>query len=68
MEYFLQYLDDLDDLYSVVGLVWEKFRRALLKLISSVMVVAVAVAGISLYGRDQSLTNGLGRVVHEIIA
>ena len=48
MEYFVQYLDDLDDLYSVVGLVWEKFRRALLKLISSVMVVAVAVAGISL--------------------
>ena len=38
MEYLLQYLDDLDDLYGVVGLVWEKFRRALLKLTSRVMV------------------------------
>ena len=34
MERFLQYLDDLDDLYGAIGLVWEKLRRTLLNLIS----------------------------------
>ena len=34
MERFLQYLDDLDDLYGAIGLVWETLRRTLLKLIS----------------------------------
>lgn len=48
MECFLQYLDDLDDLYGALGLVWEKLRRTLLKLISFAMVVAVAAGGISL--------------------
>lgn len=48
MECFLQYLDDLDDLYGALGLVWEKLRRALLKLTSFLMVLAVAAGGISL--------------------
>ena len=48
MECLLQYLDDLDDLYGAFGLVWEKLRRALLKLISLLMVLAVAAGGISL--------------------
>ncbi len=48
MECFLQYLDDLDDLYGAFGLVWEKLRRALLKLTSLLMVLAVAAGGISL--------------------
>jgi hypothetical protein len=48
MECFLQYLDDLDDLYGAFGLVWEKLRRALLKLTSFLMVLAVAAGGISL--------------------
>ena len=48
MECFLQYLDDLDDLYGALGLVWEKLRRALLKLTSVLMVLAVAAGGISL--------------------
>lgn len=45
MECLLQYLDDLDDLYGAVGLVWEKMRRTLLKLISLVMILAVAASG-----------------------
>jgi len=48
MECFLQYLDDLDDLYGAFGLVWEKLRRTLLKLISVLMVLAVGAGGISL--------------------
>ena len=48
MERFLQYFDDLDDLYGAIGLVWEKLRRALLNLISLLMVLAVAAGGISL--------------------
>lgn len=48
MEFLLQYLDDLDDLYGAAGLVWERLRRMLLRLISVVMVAGVAAAGIGL--------------------
>jgi hypothetical protein len=48
MEFLLQYLDDLDDLYGAFGLVWEKMRRNLLKLISFLMVLAVAGGAIAL--------------------
>ena len=48
MECFLQYFDDLDDLYGAIGLVWEKLRRTLLNLISLLMVLAVAAGAISL--------------------
>jgi len=48
MECFLQYFDDLDDLYGAFGLVWEKVRRNMLKLISFLMVLAVAAGGIFL--------------------
>ena len=46
MECLLQYLDDLDDLFGVAGLVREKLRRGLLKLIAAISVAAVAGAGI----------------------
>ena len=48
MELLLQYLDDLDDLYSALGLGWEKLRRILLRLFSIAMVSAVAAAAIGL--------------------
>lgn len=46
MECLLQYLDDLDDLFGIAGLVWEKLRRGLLKLLAMVMTTVVAAAGI----------------------
>ena len=48
MEFLLQYLDDLDDLYGVFGLVWEKVRRVLLRFVSIAMIAAVAAAAIGL--------------------
>lgn len=48
MEFLLQYLDDLDDLYGALGLVWEKMRRTLFKLISVAMVFAVLAGGVAL--------------------
>jgi len=48
MECFLQYLDDLDDLYGVVGLVWEHMRRAILKLLSLALILGVAASGVVL--------------------
>ena len=48
MECFLQYLDDLDDLYGAVGLVWEHLRRTLLKLVSLAMLLGVAASGVLL--------------------
>jgi ABC-type transport system involved in cytochrome bd biosynthesis fused ATPase/permease subunit len=48
MEFLLQYLDDLDDLYGAFGLVWERLRRALLRLLSIAMISTVAVAAIGL--------------------
>lgn len=48
MECLLQHLDDLDDLYGALGLVWERLRRTLLKALSATMVLAVAVAAVAL--------------------
>ena len=48
MECFLQYLDDLDDLYGAIGLVWEKMRRAILGLLSLTMLLAGAAGGVAL--------------------
>ena len=45
MECLLQYLDDLDDLFGIVGLVWERLRRAMLRLLAVLMATVVAGAG-----------------------
>ncbi len=46
MEYLLQSLDDLDDLYGALGLVWERVRRALLKLTYAVLLALVAAGAV----------------------
>lgn len=46
MECFLQYLDDLDDVFGVLGLVSERLRRALLKLLATLMLVGASGAGV----------------------
>ena len=46
MECLLQYLDDLDDLYGMFGLIRENLRRVLLKLLAALLVATVAAAGI----------------------
>ncbi len=48
MECFMQYLDDLDDLYGAVGLVWENLRRAVLGLITLTMLLTGAAGGVAL--------------------
>ena len=48
MEFLLQYLDDLDDLYGVFGLVWERLRRTIIKMASLGMLFAVAAGGVGL--------------------
>jgi hypothetical protein len=45
VECLLQYLDDLDDLFGIVGLVWERLRRAMLRLLAVLMATVVAGAG-----------------------
>lgn len=46
MECFLQYLDDLDDLYGMVGLINERLRRFFFTLVSYSLVAAGALAGV----------------------
>ena len=46
MEFLLQYLDDLDDLYGAFGLVWERLRRTVILLGYLAMLLAAAAAGI----------------------
>jgi hypothetical protein len=48
MEFLLQYLDDLDDLYGVFGLVLERLRRTIIKTASLGMLFAVAAGGVGL--------------------
>ena len=46
MECLLQYLDDLDDLFGAVGLLSERLRRGMLKLLTVIMATVVAAAGV----------------------
>lgn len=46
MERLLQYLDDLDDLYGMAGLVVERLRRVSYALFSYLLVVVGAAAGV----------------------
>ena len=48
MEILLQFLDDLDDFRGVLGLVWEKSRRVLFKILSLLLISVVAAGGIAL--------------------
>jgi hypothetical protein len=48
MEFLLQYLDNLDDLYGAFGLVRERLRRTIIKMASLGMLFAVAAGGIGL--------------------
>ncbi len=45
MERLLQYLDDLDDLYGMVGLINERLRRFIYTLFSYLILSAGAIAG-----------------------
>lgn len=45
MERFIQYLDDLDDLYGMVGLINERLLRISYTLLSCALLVAGPVAG-----------------------
>jgi hypothetical protein len=47
MEFLLQYLDDLDDLYGALGLVWENLRRASIALIA--ICALFATAGLAIW-------------------
>jgi hypothetical protein len=55
MERLLQYLDDLDDLYGMVGLIVERLRRFLYALFSYSLIGAGAAAGIWLALRHPPL-------------
>ncbi len=45
MERLLQYLDDLDDLYGMAGLVLERLRRFSYALFSYLLIIIGGVAG-----------------------
>jgi hypothetical protein len=45
MERFLQYLDDIDDIFGMAGLVVERLRRFTLTLFSWLLILGGAVAG-----------------------
>ena len=46
MERLLQYLDDLDDLYGMVGLIVEKLRRFCVAAFSCLLIAIVAASGV----------------------
>ncbi len=46
MERLIQYLDDLDDLIGMIGLVAERIRSLFVALLSCASIIAVAVPGV----------------------
>jgi hypothetical protein len=48
MECLLQYLDNLDDVWGALGLLWERIRGTLLGLFRFTAVLAASLGGIGL--------------------
>lgn len=46
MERLIQYLDDLDDLFGMIGLVAERIRNLFVALLSCASLIVVAVPGV----------------------
>ncbi len=67
MECFLQYLDDLDDLYGALGLVWENLRRAVLGLFTLTMLLAGAAGGVALALAHAPIALATGTVLFVIL-
>ena len=67
MECFLQYLDDLDDLYGAFGLVWERLRRAILGLFTLTMLLAGAAGGVALALAHAPIALATGTVLFVIL-
>ena len=67
MECFLQYLDDLDDLYGALGLVWERLRRAILGLFTLTMLLAGAAGGVALALAHAPIALATGTVLFVIL-
>ena len=67
MECFLQYLDDLDDLYGAFGLVWERLRRAIIGLFTLTMLLAGAAGGVALALAHAPIALATGTVLFVIL-
>jgi len=48
MERLVQLLDDLDDLFSMVGLISERLRNAILSVVSACTLLTIQVGGVLL--------------------
>ena len=55
MERLIQWLDDLDDLVYMVGLVGERFRRGLRSFLMTGFLLTIQIGGILLALRHQQL-------------
>jgi hypothetical protein len=67
MECLLQYLDDLDDLYGAFGLVWERMRRGLLKLVTLAMLMIGAAGGVALALANPPIALATGTMLFVIL-
>ena len=63
MECFLLYLDNLDDLYGAIGLVWEDVRNGILLVVSALLMVIVAAAAFLLAWSNPALALGVATLL-----
>jgi len=67
MERFLQYLDDLDDLYGIAGLLVEKVRRLMITLSFYALAATAAIAGIWLALLHPPIAGAIGTLLFVIL-
>ena len=63
MERLLQWLDDLDDLVYMAGLVGERFRRALKSLLMTGFVLSIQIGGVLLALRHPPLAMAMAMLL-----
>ena len=67
MERLLQYLDNLDDLFGVLGLLWEQTRRAIGLLLASGIVIVAAATGVWLALLHPPIAGAISTVLFVIL-
>ena len=63
MERLIQWLDDLDDLVYMVGLVGERFRRGLMSLLMTGFLLTIQIGGVLLALRHPPLAMAIAMLL-----
>ncbi len=67
MEVWLQYLDELDDVIGIIGLLGEQIRRGVLLTLSTLLFASAVLCGVVLAVANPALALGTAAVLSAVL-